>query len=160
MDQRAEDQKPYCFRPYSSDDIPFIQNSWGNSYFLDSIYEYPETLTANEFHSHHRPIRERILNSPNTAVIICCATTDQALILGWLCVEKLPDSCPHILVHYLYVKSHFMRQGIAKELIQSIKATHIKLLYSHRTMDVKRILNRPISNKYKDFVYTPHLLGG
>jgi len=92
----------YIFRPYTPDDVNFINNSWGNSYYEGSNGH--KQLDATEFHAYHRPIRDRALANPNCAAIICASKEDETTILGWILVEKPKDS-PYLKLHFLYVKA-------------------------------------------------------
>jgi hypothetical protein len=131
--------KPYSFRPYTLDDIPFIHSSWGNSYYLGLnghtlIKEY-------EFHSYHRPIRDKILNRPNIAIIVCSTIKDPDLIIAYIILEK-PEASPNVMIiHYLYVKHDFKNQGIAKDLFNS--SIHSRpILFTHRTNNLINLIHR------------------
>lgn len=146
---------PYTFRPYVRDDIPFIQNSWGRSYYTGG---YGNTLLSlNEFHAHHRPIREQILEKPNIAIIVCCSKQESTLIIGYVIVEK-PEESPGMILHYLYVKQDFKSEGIGKELL--FKAIDQRpVLYTHKTIVAGKILSKfKDSNDLDRFIYCPHLI--
>lgn len=151
-----EAAKPYSFRAYRPSDIPLIQNSWGSSYYSNAI-GHP-LLRPEEFHSHHRPIRERILNNPNTAVIICCSTNDEDHILGYVVVEK--PKCYGMILHYIYVKEAFKSEKIARELIKR-SIVEKPVLYTHFTIQAEKIMKKFKQRGKEDFekyFYTPHII--
>lgn len=148
----TEKKAEYTFRPYRETDVNFILNSWGSSYYKGANYHY--ALNPDEFHHFHRPIRERLLYSPNIAIIVCCAADAEDLILGWVLVEK---SKPRgLIVHYIYVKEAFKGHGIAKELIE--RALPDRPVFMTHMTDKARKLMRFDFDKYKEFFYTPHLI--
>ncbi len=154
-DQKAtETEKAYFFRPYTKDDIPFIQNSWGNSYYKGALY--CDFMSPKEFHFHHRPIRERFFEKPTAAVIVCVATNDTNLIIGWAAVEK-PLKTNAMILHYVYVKEAFKKEGISTELL-SMSLGKVDLVFlTHVTERAAKIMNRR-SHKFTNFWFTPHLI--
>lgn len=153
MEAVLTQDKPYLFRPYLHDDIPFIQSAWGTSYYNEG---YGNTLLSlKEFHGRHRPIREAILSKPNIAVIVCCSKEDKDTLLGFSIIEK-PEESPLIILHYIYVKSDFRDKGLGKELL--FKAIKLRpVLYTHLTMGASKILRRRSSDLDR-FIYTPHII--
>jgi len=142
---------PLTFRAHTAEDLPFILDSWGRSY-LSGVKAH-KLLSSDEFHSFHRPIRERFFSKPNTCVIVCSPESDDPLILGWIAVEVIASGQ---ICHYLYTKSAFKNGKIAHELIQRVLRTPT-IFYTHQTDRAKHIMN----NKPKDFqswLYTPHLI--
>ncbi len=157
MEVAPLDDKPYIFRPYLLNDIPFIQSSWGNSYF--SGVNGHGILLPEDFHSHHRPIRDKILSKSNIAIIVCCSKDDQGLIIGYSIVEK-PHS-PGLILHYIYVKQAFKKEGIAKHLIK-MSLSERPVLYTHATTIVHKIMSkykaRGKAEVFDRFLFTPHLI--
>lgn len=142
----------YILRPHRSSDLNFIQNSWGSSYYKGA--EYNSSLSPKEFNLEHRPIREKILNNPNTSVIIACGKVDEDLILGWIIIEK-PKTKGTIL-HYIYIKEVFKGEGISESLLaQALKAKPI--LVTHMTDRARKIIKK---KKYffKDYVFSPETI--
>ncbi len=151
----AED-KPYTFRPYLLEDIPFIQNSWGNSYYPG--VNGNTLLTPDEFHKRHRPIRDQILHRPNIAIIVCCAHDDPNLIIGYSIVEK-PD-CPGLILHYVYVKQAFKNEGIAKHLLKT-SCNDRPVMYTHQTIIINKIVQKYKARAREDlerFFFCPHMI--
>lgn len=154
MDQEAD--SVFTFRAYNEGDLPFIHSSWENSYFQNS--PNIKFLTRAVFRVHHRPIRERILASPGATIIVCTSKEDPDLILGWIAVEPIPtrDDKEAIIIHYLYVKEVFKKEGIASTLISLSTHNKSPIFMSHLTERAKKIIKLTPS-KYKDFHYLPHL---
>ena len=150
MDSEAE--KVYTFRPYQESDIPFIQSSWGSSYYDGNSYK--KLLTAAEFHQFHRPIREAFFLRGSTAVILCVSKEDQDLILGWIAVEK-PRTSKCLVLHYIYVKHAFQGQGISHELMERALPEDI-IIYTHVTEKARKIMRRP-KIETKQYYFIPHV---
>ena len=143
---------PFDFRSYKESDVNFILNSWGSSYYKGA--QYHEFLSPDEFHHYHRPLRERLLYQPRSAIIVCCAKENEDLILGWILVEQ--PKAKGLILHYLYVKEAFKGEKIASQLIfralpdRPVMVTHIT--------DRARKLMRLNPHKFKEFYNAPHLI--
>lgn len=148
----AENTNPYRLRPYSQDDIPFIQSSWGSSYY--GGINYRAMLGPDEFHHFHRPIRDRFFKRPDSAVIVCCAVEDPKLIMSWMAVER-PNGTEMMIIHYIYTKEAFKNEGLATKLLSSLNATR-EIFYSHSTEKIEKIINRSWP-KYEKLQFAPHL---
>lgn len=148
----AEDT-PYLFRPYTFDDIPFLHSSWGSSYYTGAGYK--QFLTPEEFHSFHRPKRERVFNCDKSTVIVCASKENEDLIIGWIAVEK-PKSSGGLILHYLYVKQAFKGEGIASGLVQR-GLPQRPVMMSHLTERAEKIIKQNKDNDFKDFHYRPQL---
>lgn len=137
----------YKLRPYRQSDINFIQNSWGSSYYKGA--EYSLYLSPREFNEKHRPIREDLLSSPSTALIIACGIEDEDLILGWILIEK--PTKDGLILHYLYVKEAFKGEGISDHLLKN--ALPIKpILVTHMTDRARKIIRKK-KDYFKDYYY-------
>ncbi len=141
----------YHFRPYVPEDLNFIMNSWGTSYYKGSDYHH--WMSPETFHHYHRPIRLSILNKPTIAVIVCASTEDPTLIIGWIVVEK-PFEARGIILHYIYVKQAFKEQKISNELY-SRAVLESPVFMTHMTDKARRILNR---KELKNHFLVPHLI--
>lgn len=149
----SEADKAYKFRPYIQEDLNFIQNSWASSYYKGASYH--DHVSPEEFHAHHRPIREKILNKPDATIIVCASKEHNDLILGWILVE-LSKTGQSLFLHFLYIKEAFKGQKIASELIKMALPTR-PVICTHLTERAVRIMSRN-PNKFKDFSYGPHLI--
>lgn len=153
----ADDNVPYTFRPHLINDLPFLHSSWGKSYY-EGVNGH-KLLSPEEFHIHHRPIREKILSRPNVAIIICASKEDLGHIIGYIIVEKPPQS-RGLILHYIYVKQVFKREGIAHKLIQ-MAITERPVLYTHSTIIAGKIVNKFKARGREElerFFHAPHLI--
>lgn len=153
--EAALDEKPYRFRPHKIDDLNFIQSSWGSSYY--SGHNGNQILRPDEFHAHHRPIREKILNKPNIAIIVCCANEDEDQILGYSIVEK-PEA-PCLILHYIYMKNIYKSEKLGWQLLR-MSCPDRPVLFTHSTITAGKIINKLKARGREDlerFLFCPHL---
>jgi len=148
MDGEAD---PIIFRAYNGDDLPFLHDSWGSSYYKGSSAH--KLLPPSEFHQFHRPIRERFFAKPNTCVIICADAKDPWHIIAWIAIEQIPSG---LILQYLYVKSAYKGQGIAKQLIKRALPTQ-PVFYTHLTDRAARIMSKK-HEQFLSFKMVPHLV--
>lgn len=141
------------FRPYVPGDIPFIQSSWGSSYYDGTGIKHD--LSPQEFHEFHRPIREHFLNRPTAAVIVCAWQKDPDTIIGWIAVEK-PRKSPGLVLHYIYVKQAFKGEKIAQKLVQMALPMR-PIFYTHLTEKANKIM-RKNAEDFTEFIFVPHLV--
>lgn len=147
----------YTFRPYDPSDLNFINSSWGNSYY-EGLNGHKQ-LDAEEFHSYHRPIRERTLAKSNVTAIVCAAANDSSTILGWILVEK-PVASPYMKLHFLYVKAALKGHGIARELVKMALPTR-PIIYTHSTAKARSIIRenwKANKNEFDRWFYCAHLI--
>lgn len=141
------------FRPYVQDDIPFIQSSWGSSYFDGGPIKLH--LSPTEFHEFHRPIRTHFFMRERATAIVCVWKKDPNLIIGWIAVEK-PRTSKGLVLHYLYVKQAFKHEGVAQKLIKMALPDR-PVFYTHSTEKASRIM-RKNSEYFTEFIFAPHLI--
>lgn len=147
------DLAEFEFRPYVLDDIPFIQSSWGSSYYAGgSIRTH---LSPEEFHDFHRPIREHFFSRPTATAIVCVWKKDPSLIIGWIAVEQ-PKKSPGMILHYLYVKQAFKHEGVARKLLRMALPTK-PVLYTHRTDKAEKLMKKH-DDFFKQYIFAPHLI--
>lgn len=92
---------------------------------------------------------DRILEDPETIVLIACDTDTPELIYGW--VVGSPD-----VLHYLYVKGNYRRNGIGSGLIEELLGKPIQ--YTHKGNDIwieQKLRNDPRCNQW---LYNPYIL--
>lgn len=141
------------FRPYKDEDLPFLMDSWGSSYFKG--VRSHKKLSSEEFHSFHRPLRERFFSKPNTCVIVACSAADEWFIVGWIAVESIPSG---LILHYLYVRATGKKENIAAELIAR-GLPNRPVFYTHLTEVAAKILaQHQHSPKLSQFFHLPHLV--
>lgn len=95
-----------------TDDYNFVRQSW--------LRNYRETGPAKKqpqrsFYRYHHDIVDGLLHRPDTRVWVASLTTDPDRIYGWLCTSEAWQ--PRIqVVHYVYVKSMYRGNGLARRL--------------------------------------------
>lgn len=137
----------YTFRPYVHDDIPFIGSSWGKSFYNASYYA--DHFRPRIFLKHHRAMRDRVFERDNLAMIVCAASEEPDQILGWVAIEVMPENVGTIL-HYVYVKELYRREGLAKELISRAIPNKNPVYFTHETRAGLKLIK-------DDYHYAPHL---
>lgn len=113
--------QPFQPRPAQPDDIPFIYASWLKSYRADS--HVGASVPKGLFFDHYKLVLDRILLDGKALVM--SPVGEPSTILGYLVYE------PGI-VHYAFVKEHWRRLGIAKQLYRAAFGDHVPVA-SHRT---------------------------
>lgn len=73
---------------------------------------------------------DRVLDHASTAVLVACRELEPDRIVGWVCWAKIPAAR---VVHYLYVRDSWRREGVAKELMRAAKLDDSRpLMYTHK----------------------------
>lgn len=74
-------------------------------------------------------------------------------------MEKPVDAIKSLIVHYIYVKEIYKREGIATELLSRVTDGE-RILFTHMTERAQKILDNKIENDTLDFhyLYRPHLI--
>src|SRR5271165_2892481 len=140
------------FRPHTSEDLSFLMDSWGRSYYKGCRAH--KLLSPDSFHSFHRPIRERFFSKPNTCVIVASECDNgKWLILGWAAVEQIPAG---LILQYIYVRETFKHEGIAEQLLKR-SLPSAPVFYTHLTDRAARILAKK-QDRFRGFQYMPHLV--
>lgn len=152
----SEENKPFLFRSHVPSDIPFIQHSWGSSYYMG--HNGNQILRPDLFHAHHRPIREHILSKPNVAIIVCSGIEDENQILGYSIVEKPNSPCQ--ILHYIYMKQIYKSEKLGWQLLK-MSVPNRPVLYTHSTIVVGKIIKKLKQKGREDldrFLFCPHLI--
>lgn len=146
--------KPYAFRAYINDDIPFIMSSWGKSFYKGRSFK--TFLSPSEFTALHRPVTKAFFSRPTSTVILCVSEKDPSLIMGWAAIEKAVR--PGIILHYVYVKEAFKKEGIASQLLA--KALPINpVYYTHLTSRASYLMDLN-KERYSNYQYEPAYIYG
>lgn len=137
------------FRKAVEDDIPFLTNSWLESYrHSPQIRGVPNSVY---FYYHHKVLEELLTRC---TVLVCCYPDRPSQILGYICAELFDTA---LVVHYVYVKKTFRKLGIGKSLVQEILNTEKPpaVLYTHKTKDMF-----PIEKKLRQqgWIHHPYML--
>jgi GNAT superfamily N-acetyltransferase len=122
----AKQELPIAFRHTHAEDIPFIFNSWLQSY-RHSIHV--KNIANTVYFGEHHKVLERIMK--RSEAIIACDPTDQTQIFGYIVYEIITGV---LVVHYAYVKLPYRKLGIMKQLLEKAgrKVNH-HFVYTHET---------------------------
>lgn len=81
---------------------------------------------------------KQILETPGTKVVVACNSEDPNQLFGYICSSW---GAPEAVVHYLYVKPTFRKNGIGKALLEHVvKGTTYR--YTFRTRDARYLGSR------------------
>ena len=138
---------PVLLRLGAQGDIPFITSSWLHS-FRDgqAVQSCPNRL----YFANQHKIMEALI--PRSTIVVAVNEEDHDQILGWACFEKQSGA---VVLHFLYVKNHFRRLGLAKQIVDILLDAEdvATVFYTHRTPVVDRVkLDRT------KWVYNPFLV--
>lgn len=100
-------------RPFEPDDRNFIVNSWVASY-RDS--DTAGMIQVDDWYAVMIPQVNKVLAKPDVETIVACGQSDTSHLYGFICFDRA-DNPP--LVYYVFVKSAYRRNGIAKGLFDA-----------------------------------------
>lgn len=125
---------PYYIRKAHPNDIPFITNSWLKSY--RGSKEVSGTPNNQYYFYQHKLIEALV---PRSIVLVVANRADSTHILGWTCAE-IADTA--LLLHYMYVKDAFRKQGIGSQLLHFMEEHESPpaIITTHRTHRTDRLL--------------------
>ena len=127
-----------------SADIPFITNSWLNSYWDNG--DWPKMMEKTVFMEGEHRMIHKFLKLSSSKVFVCCKYDDDDQILGYIVYS------PHVL-HWLYVKSPFRQQRIARWLLGQVfsqsSMTQLEF-YTHRTKFIDWL---KLSSTYNPYLF-------
>lgn len=98
--------------------------------------------------------RIRTILSRGGKILVACAPEEPDVVLGWAVVEGDGEK-PHVL-HYVHVKEHLRRLGIATQLVQALVP---RFRYTHFHQDAEGFIGT-IRRKYPEAaggIYDPYL---
>ncbi len=150
-------------------DLPFILNSWVESYRdpANGADEIKRIRTGALKHGHRR-LAARLLGDEETTTSVACKEGDENVIIGWACWRTVvgqneigPPGDMAILnfLHYVYVKADFRKNGIARLMLQPLFSDVPALNFTHytRAIDEWRAKWEP---KGVEFVFNPYAMEG
>lgn len=120
-----------------------ILDSWLRSYHHHSG-AWLGWLTYEGFASLYGPMVRRILR--RSVVRVARLRSDRCEVVGWAAAEGS-------VVHYIFVKGIFRREGVARTLLAGMLDK--PAIYTHETLTVRRKL----SEKVPLWKYSPEILG-
>lgn len=119
------------FRVPKEDELPFILSSWFKSFRKSP---WAGTLPNNLYHNCMKELFDQLVER-GMYVYVAAASTDPDQLLGFIAFEEA--TVP--VVHYVFVKDKFRKQGIGSALMRQAGASADNhWIYTHRTEDSKR----------------------
>lgn len=118
----------FIVRPYAATDRAFVADSWLNS--LRAGTEESKVADWQSFKAKKNAHIDRILDDPRTTVRIAAPAGDDLTIYGYL-VGRSPA-----VLHMLFVKKPFRRQGVASKLIDDAKVNLPNAICTEWTADL------------------------
>ena len=106
-----------AFRKATPEDVPFIMNSWLNSWKKSP---WAGVIRNNHYYAETRGVIEDLVGRGATFEV-ACRTSRPDRIVGWICTEQTPAG--EAVVHYLYVKEPFLPFGVGASLVKRAAAT-------------------------------------
>jgi len=136
-------------RPAGANDVKFITNSWLESY-RDA--PFPRNCPNSIYYHYQHKLLEQLIPRSYTLVAVNPSETDQ--ILGWICAEHVAET---LIVHYVYIKGVFRKQGVASALLNTVVSAiggePKSYEYTHKTSYARRV------PKVRDsWAYNPYLM--
>lgn len=95
-------------RPAQPDDIPFILNTWKQSW---RVSPWAGVIRNDEYFDSIQSTIDGLIARGASLLV----ATAHGRILGWLCYEQLPDGL--CCVHYVYIKDFVLKSNIAEKLL-------------------------------------------
>lgn len=120
-------------RQATSDDLPFVYNSWLKAYKHSS--RFAQRITNEVFFKYHHQVIDRIL-ARGAKVLIATPENDEHTILGYIVYEPYNA----LVLHFCYVKMPFRRFGVAHKLLSPLLSeaglNGTLVTFSHWTKDM------------------------
>lgn len=128
-------------------DTDFIYSTWIKSFRLSALGRgVPSPL----YEMGQRSRINRILNHPLTEVWIACDPQAQELIYGYLVIGG------ENIIHYLYVKNAYRKQGIGSELLSSWFDRDAQFTHKGKDIWIEALMRN--KREFRGFIYNPYLL--
>lgn len=137
-----------CIRNAKKEDIPFIYDTWMNSYFYYNVFfdcKKQNKKSKSKFMQTCRKVIDHILTCENTKILISCLKDDDSVIMGYSVSSSDKDF--NNILHYAYVKKDWRRIGLFNDLVP-FSPEYI----THKTKIIDEI------TKLKDANFQPYLL--
>ena len=140
---------PLALRAPTTSDVPFITNSWLESY-RDRGWANRHVPNRVYFLYHHRII-EKLWKAPGVTWMVACLPSDTTFILGWLCGE-MTNAGP--VLHFVYVKASNRRMGVATHLVEAFRDGAPRGFITHLTSGWEGLE----SELPGEYVYCPYMV--
>lgn len=137
-----------AFRPAVEEDTRFILSSWLRSHRDARLARaWTNTVYYRVWHTVARRLLDRTATG-EVVVLVACNAEHPDQIFGWVAVEPRRH-----LLHYVYVKFPFRRQGIARELLKILRITpEAPASWTHMTITAEGYLARYKGRYFPDAV--------
>jgi GNAT superfamily N-acetyltransferase len=137
LSRSAEDILTAAVRDFEPEvDGNFVYSSWLNSYRESAIGGWKSpTGEAMALGVYYKRARSRIdaLIKRGAELKVACDPEDTNIILGWMCAEDP-------VLHYVYVKEAYRRQGIALSLLAACGLSSSRIIpCSHWTPSAEEV---------------------
>lgn len=127
-------ETPWCIRPASALDIPFIYSSWLKSFKHDSALG--KSMRSSVYFEQYRSVIDLLLEDSQT--FVAHLPDEPNVIIGYIVFESY-EMNPTAAIHYAFVKESFRRMGILTSLLNCIDSSK-SLQYTHKTNTFIKIL--------------------
>jgi GNAT superfamily N-acetyltransferase len=126
------DKLDYKVRPVETGDWAFIYHSWKES-LRDGLFLHWSWVQYKRDMNH---AIDRLRNDADVRWLVACDAEDPSCIFGWICYDWVLS-----VVHYVYIKQPYRRQGIAKELLEKRTGlpSPVTCFYSFETRSLREI---------------------
>lgn len=131
----------YDIRDAGPDDVNFVLATFLRGlYYGDSWFS---SIPKDIFMQNYKRIAQALVASPKVTIKIACLKEDPTVILGYSVL-----SSDYHTAHWVYVKSAWRKQGIARSLVPQYitGVTHLSAL------------GRTLSTKFPNAVFNPWLI--
>jgi GNAT superfamily N-acetyltransferase len=111
-----------AFRPMRPADMPFVLHAWMMSARAAPYNVGQDDAAYFDEASGYKGLVLRILRHPSTLVLVACGAEDSDHIYGFACGydDASAQGVPVPVLHYIYVKELFRRNGIARTLLYEL----------------------------------------
>jgi GNAT superfamily N-acetyltransferase len=134
---------PHAIRYYDKlGDEAFLYATWLKSY-RNSVRGCPTPI----FNIGCRMRINKLLARPTTNVVVACHPDTPEMVFGYMV-------CEGNALHYLYVKSQYRKQGIARALLDMFNKD-MPIQYTHKANEIW--IERKLKNEPK-YIYNPCIL--
>lgn len=103
----------FVIRPMCREDRPFIASSWLTSYGRSAV---ARSLDPKIYHAKQGRLIDRLL-ADASVILVAVSASESSQLRGWI-VADLPAGEVVTVVHFMYVKTTFRREGVAKALLR------------------------------------------
>ena len=129
-------QLPVTTRPICNRDESFIYNSWIRSYWEHS--DWAKLMDKRVFDGQHHALIQGLIE--NAKVLVAVNPDDFDHIFGYVAFDTI-DALT--VIHYVYVKSPYLRLGVGKKLLEATGYQQgMPLIATHWTRPCKELRHK------------------